>query len=120
LYDDNISIKEKIEKIVLEIYGWIWVDYSEKALENINQLTKLWFWELPVCIAKTPYSFSDNPKLLWRPCWFKVNVNEVKVSSGAWFIVVICGEVMTMPWLSKVPNATKIDINKNGVISWLS
>lgn len=120
LYDDNLSIKEKIEKIVTEIYGWSWVDYSESSEKSIDKLTTLWFNNLPVCIAKTPYSFSDNPKLLWKPRWFRLKVNEVKVSSWAWFIVVICGEVMTMPWLSKVPNATKIDIDKNGVISWLS
>ena len=120
LYEDNLSIKAKIEKIVKEIYWWDWVEYSENSLKSIENLTKLWFEKLPVCIAKTPYSFSDNPKLLWKPTWFFVKINEVKISSWAWFIVVISWDVMIMPWLSKVPNATRINIDNNWKINWLN
>lgn len=120
LYDYDSSIKSKIKKIVTEIYWWEWVEYSIEADKSIENLQKFWYDKLPICIAKTPMSFSDNPTLLWSPKWFIIKVNEVKISSGAWFIVVIAWNIMTMPWLPKIPNATKIDIDKDGKIFWLS
>ena len=120
LYDTNISIKEKIEKIVTEIYGWKSVKYFPEAEKTIKKLTKLWYNNLPICIAKTPASFSDNPTLLWRPWGFILEVKEVKISAWAWFIVVIAWNIMTMPWLPKIPNATKIDINSEWKIFGLS
>ncbi len=120
LYESNINIKSKIEKIVTEIYGWAWVKYSEESEKQIEKLTSLWYSNLPVCIAKTPLSFSDNPELLWSPRWFTLEVKEVKISSGAGFIVIIAWNIMTMPWLSRVPNATKIDIDSEGKIFGLS
>lgn len=116
LYKDNLDIKSKIKKIVKEIYGWYWVEYNAKSLNSIEKLTNLWFGKLPICIAKTPVSFSDNPKLLWRPRDFKIKVNEIKVSAWAWFIVVICWNIMTMPWLPKIPNAEKIDLIEGKVM----
>jgi formate--tetrahydrofolate ligase len=120
LYNYDLDIKSKIKKIVTEIYWWKWVEYSDEAEKSIEDLSKLWYDKLPICIAKTPVSFSDNPALLWSPKWFIIKVNEIKISSGAWFIVVIAWNIMTMPWLPKIPNATKIDINEDGKIFWLS
>lgn len=120
LYDYNLDIKSKIDKIVTEIYAWKWVEYSKEADLYIEKLTSLWYDKLPICIAKTPSSFSDNPKDLWSPTWFTLKVNELKLSAWAWFIVVIAWNIMTMPWLAKIPNATKIDIDSEWKIFWLS
>lgn len=116
LYEDDLDIKSKIEKISKEIYWAKLVEFNESSLNEIKNLTKLWFGKLPVCIAKTPVSFSDNPKLLWKPEWFIVKVQEIRVSAWAWFIVVICWNIMTMPWLPKVPNAEKIDFIEGKVM----
>lgn len=120
LYDTELDIKSKVEKVVTEIYWWKWVNYSPESEKQIEKLINLWYSNLPVCIAKTPLSFSDNPDLLWSPKWFILEVKEVKISAGAWFIVVIAWNIMTMPWLSKVPNATRIDVNGEGEIFGLN
>lgn len=119
LYDVNLSIKEKIETIAKEIYGAAGVSYSAKANKDIARLNDLGFDKLPVCMAKTQYSLSDNPKLLGRPEGFTLNVREVNISAGAGFAVVLTGSVMTMPGLPKVPAANNMDVDKNGVITGL-
>lgn len=120
LYEKNISLKQKIEKIVTEIYWWSWVKYSQKAEESIKNLEKLWFWDLPVCIAKTPVSLSDDPSLLWRPKDFFINITDLSVSAWAGFVVAFAWNIMTMPWLPKSPNALKIDIDEKGEIVGLN
>ncbi|MEI6602857.1 MAG: formate--tetrahydrofolate ligase [Clostridia bacterium] len=119
LYDVNLSIREKILTIATEIYGAASVSYTAAADKSIAQIESLGQDKLPICIAKTQYSFSDNPKLLGRPSGFEVNVREVKLSSGAGFIVALMGDVMTMPGLPKVPAAEKIDISHDGIITGL-
>lgn len=116
IYDVNLSIEEKIEKITKEIYGGIGVSYTNKARRDIKKLQKLGLDKLPICIAKTQYSLSDNPKLLGRPSDFTLTVREVNISNGAGFIVVITGDIMTMPGLPKKPAAESIDIDENGEI----
>lgn len=118
-YDINDSIKEKIESVVTKIYGGSAVDFSNEALEEIDKLTTLGFDKLPVCIAKTQYSFSDDPQKICAPENFSVNVKKVKICAGAGFIVVLTGDIMTMPGLPKVPAAEKIDVDKNGNITGL-
>ncbi len=118
-YEDNLSIKEKINAVVTKIYGGDGVIYSKDAENQIKKLTELGFGSCPVCMAKTQYSFSDNPLLLGAPTGFTVEVKKVKVSAGAGFIVVLTGEIMTMPGLPKVPAAEKIDVSDDGVISGL-
>ncbi len=119
IYDEKLPIKEKIETIAREIYGADGVSYSAKAEKNIAELTALGFDKMPVCMAKTQYSLSDNPKLLGRPSGFTLNVREVDVSAGAGFVVVLTGSVMTMPGLPKVPAANNMDIDKDGKITGL-
>ena len=119
LYDVNLSIREKILTIATEIYGATSVSYTAAAEKSIAQIESLSQDRIPVCVAKTQYSFSDNPKLLGRPTGFEVNVREVKLSAGAGFIVALMGDVMTMPGLPKVPAAEKIDISEDGVITGL-
>ncbi|MCE5256277.1 MAG: formate--tetrahydrofolate ligase [Spirochaetaceae bacterium] len=119
LYENELSINEKIEKIVREVYGGDGVDYSSAAQKEIHRLKELGFGNLPVCMAKTQYSFSDDATKLGRPKNFRVTVKNVKVSAGAGFLVVLTGDIMTMPGLPKVPSAEKIDIDSNGKISGL-
>ena len=116
LYDLNNSIEEKINKIANEIYGANGVNYSVAAKKQIAEIVKLGHDKLPICIAKTQYSLSDNPSLLGRPSGFEISVNEVKLSNGAGFIIVLTGNVMTMPGLPKVPAAEKMDILEDGTI----
>lgn len=116
IYDLNLSIEEKIEKITKEIYGGSGVSYTNKAKKDINKLKKMGLDKLPICIAKTQYSLSDNPKLLGRPKDFILNVRDVNISNGAGFIVAITGDIMTMPGLPKKPAAESIDIDENGEI----
>lgn len=116
LYDDELHIKEKINIIVREIYGGIGVTYSQLAEKSIRRLEEKDMDKLPICMAKTQYSLSDNPNLLGRPKDFTVNVKDVKISRGAGFIVVLTGDIMTMPGLPKIPAANSIDIDKNGKI----
>ena len=119
LYEDNLSPEEKIEKICKEIYGAGNVNYSSKAIKDLEQVKKLGLTDYPVCIAKTQYSLSDNPALLGRPEGFEVNVKEVKISAGAGFLVVLLGDIMTMPGLPKKPAALNIDIDEKGNVTGL-
>lgn len=113
LYDENLSIKEKIEIICKKIYGANNINYTEKANKAIQEITELKADKIPICIAKTQYSFSDNPNLLGAPNNFDITVKNVKLSNGAGFIVVFTGDIMTMPGLSKNPAANNIDIDEN-------
>ncbi len=119
LYEDSLPLKEKIEAVAKEIYGADGISYAAAASKQIAQLEKLGFGNLPVCMAKTQYSLSDDASLLGRPEHFTVNVREVYVSAGAGFAVVLTGAVMTMPGLPKSPAAFRIDVNKDGVITGL-
>ena len=119
IYDADKSIKDKISAIAKTIYGADDVTYTGKAENEIKQLTALGFDKLPICMAKTQYSLSDNPKLLGRPEGFTVTVREVRVSAGAGFVVVLTGDVMTMPGLPPVPAANRMDIDKDGTITGL-
>lgn len=116
LYDLNLTIHQKIEKIATDIYGGIGVNYSAKAKKQIKTITDLGFGDLPICMAKTQYSLSDNPSLLGRPTGFEITVSEVRVSAGAGFVVVQTGDIMTLPGLPKNPAANDIDILPNGEI----
>ena len=118
-YELSGSIEEKIEAIVKKIYGGDGVDFLPAAKKQIATLTELGFSELPVCVAKTQYSFSDDPTKLGAPEHFRITVKNVKVSAGAGFIVILTGDIMTMPGLPKVPAAEKIDVDENGRISGL-
>lgn len=119
LYEDTLSLKEKIEAVSKEIYGADGVVYSPAAEKQLKKLTELGFGGLPVCMAKTQYSLSDNPDLLGRPEGFEINVREAYVSAGAGFVVVLTGAVMTMPGLPKTPAAFSIDVNEEGRITGL-
>ena len=119
IYDLNIPIKQKIETIAREIYGAKGVVYTPSADKDIKKIESMCMDRLPICMAKTQYSVSDNPSLLGRPEGFDITVREVQVSAGAGFIVVITGDIMTMPGLPKLPAAEKIDIDKNGLITGL-
>jgi len=119
LYDVNLSIREKIEIIAREIYGADSVNILPAAERAIKKIEELKMDKLPICVAKTQYSLSDDPTLLGRPQGFVITVREIKLSSGAGFIVAITGDIMTMPGLPKVPAAEKIDIDENGVITGL-
>ena len=116
LYDVNNSIKDKIQTIVTQIYGGKSVTYTAKAEKQIKKLEELNLDKKPVCVAKTQYSLSDNPNLLGRPEDFDIKVSEVRISNGAGFIVVLTGNIMTMPGLPKTPAAEKIDILDDGQI----
>ena len=118
-YELDMSIEQKIEAIVKKIYGGDGVAFTPKAKKQIQQLTALGFDKIPVCMAKTQYSFSDDPSKLGAPEGFTVTVRNVKVSAGAGFIVALTGDIMTMPGLPKVPAAEHIDVDENGVISGL-
>lgn len=119
LYEDSLSLTEKIETIASEIYGAGGVTYSATATKQLQNLERLGFGNLPVCMAKTQYSLSDDPALLGRPVGFQMNVREVYVSAGAGFVVVLTGTVMTMPGLPKKPAAYQIDVNEEGRITGL-
>jgi formate--tetrahydrofolate ligase len=119
LYDAASPIKEKVETIVREIYGGDGVDYLPAAQKQMERLEELGFGNLPICMAKTQYSFSDDPAKLGRPKGFRVTVKNLKVSAGAGFIVVLTGDIMTMPGLPKVPSAERIDVDSTGRISGL-
>lgn len=115
-YPLDTSIKAKLETLVQRVYGGAGVTYSKAAEQSIAKLEELGYGNLPICVAKTQYSLSDDPTLLGRPEGFTVNVTKVKVSAGAGFIVVQTGDIMTMPGLPKVPAAERIDIDENGKI----
>lgn len=116
LYDENSSIREKIETIAKEMYGADGVDFTKSCEKQIATIEKLGFDKLPICMAKTQYSFSDDPTLLGRPKGFRITVRDIKVSRGAGFLVALTGEVMTMPGLPKVPAANHMDILPSGEI----
>ncbi len=118
-YQDNATIVEKIQAVVTKIYGGKGVSILPSAKKQIEKLEALGFSSCPICVAKTQYSFSDNPALLGAPEGFIVTVKNVKVSAGAGFIVVLTGEIMTMPGLPKVPAAEKIDVDEKGKITGL-
>ena len=119
LYEDSLSLKEKIETVAKEIYGAGEVTYSPAAEKELNRISDLGFGNYPVCMAKTQYSLSDDPKKLGRPENFSINVREVYVSAGAGFVVAINGAIMTMPGLPKQPAANNIDVSNEGVITGL-
>lgn len=119
LYEDNASLEEKIKTVAKEIYGANGVEFSPTAAKQLKQLESLGFGKLPVCMAKTQYSLSDDPTLLGRPEGFKIHVREAYVSAGAGFVVVLTGAVMTMPGLPKTPAALSIDVSNEGVITGL-
>jgi len=116
LYELSLSPREKIETICKEIYGAEGVDFTPKALNDIKKFTEDGLAELPICMAKTQYSLSDNKKLLGRPTEFRVTIKEVKASAGAGFLIALAGDIMRMPGLPKVPAANKIDILEDGEI----
>lgn len=117
IYDEKLSIKEKIATLTREIYGAKDVEYSEKALEQIAQIESIGLDRVPICVAKTQYSLSDDEKKLGRPTDFTINVKEVRVSNGAGFVVVITGTIMTMPGLPKVPAAERVDVLPDGTLT---
>ena len=119
LYPDEMPLKEKIETVAKKIYGADGVSFDPAALTTLEKLTELGFGNMPVCMAKTQYSLSDDPKKLGRPTGFTVNVREVYVSAGAGFVVAITGTIMTMPGLPKSPAAERIDVNEEGKIDGL-
>ena len=119
LYDWNWSIEKKIETIAKEIYGAVAIDYTAQAKSDLKKISTLGLDKLPVCIAKTQKSLSDNPKLLGRPKDFIVTVRQVEIAAGAGFVIPITGEIMRMPGLPDIPAAEHIDIDENGQISGL-
>ena len=119
LYEDSLSLKDKIETVAKEIYGASEVTYSPAAEKELKRISDLGFGNYPVCMAKTQYSLSDDPKKLGRPENFSINVREVYVSAGAGFVVAINGAIMTMPGLPKQPAANNIDVSNEGVITGL-
>lgn len=119
LYDDSLSLQDKIHTVATKIYGADGVNYTPAAVKQLQKLESLGFGGLPVCMAKTQYSLSDDPELLGRPEHFNINVREAYVSAGAGFVVVLTGAVMTMPGLPKKPAAYGIDVNQDGIITGL-
>ena len=119
LYEDDLPLEDKIRKIAKEIYGALGVSIAPAAHKELQNITEMGFGSLPVCIAKTQYSLSDDPALLGRPTEFVVNVRSVRLAAGAGFVVVETGAIMTMPGLPKVPAAEKIDVDRNGKITGL-
>ncbi len=119
IYDEKLTIKEKVGIIAREIYRADSVVYTAKAEKAIKEIEALGLDKVPVCVAKTQYSLSDDPAKLGRPTNFEITVSDVRASSGAGFVVVYTGDIMTMPGLPKVPSAEKIDVDENGVISGL-
>ena len=119
MYEDSLPLKEKIAAVVREIYNGDGVDFTPAASRELDKLEALGFGHLPVCMAKTQYSLSDNPALLGWPSGFRVTVRGVRMAAGAGFVVVLTGDIMTMPGLPKVPAAEAIDVDENGKISGL-
>ena len=119
VYEDDLSLAEKIEAVATKIYRADGVDFDANAKKQLATIESLGFGHLPVCMAKTQYSFSDNPALIGAPRDFRITIRDVKVCSGAGFVVVKTGDIMTMPGLPKVPSAEKIDVDDDGVITGL-
>ncbi len=118
-YPLSMSLLDKVRIIAREIYGAEGVVFSKEAEQGIEKLTAMGYGDLPVCMAKTQYSLSDDPTLLGRPQGFFITVRQAKLSAGAGFVVMLTGDLMTMPGLPKVPAAEKIDIDNEGRISGL-
>lgn len=118
-YELDIPIQDKLTQIVQKVYGGTKAIMTPAARREARQLEALGFDKLPICMAKTQYSFSDNPKLLGAPEGFEVIIRSLKVSAGAGFIVALTGDIMTMPGLPKVPSAESIDIDADGTITGL-
>ncbi|HPZ00563.1 MAG TPA: formate--tetrahydrofolate ligase, partial [Clostridiales bacterium] len=118
-YDTDLSIEEKLNAIAQKVYHADGVDLTANAKKQKKELEDLGFSNLPICMAKTQYSFSDNPALLGAPKNFRITVRNLKVSSGAGFLVALTGDIMTMPGLPKRPAAERIDVDENGMISGL-
>jgi formate--tetrahydrofolate ligase len=116
-YDENLGIKEKIEAIATKVYGADGVDFAPKAAKEIEELEKFGYGNIPVCMAKTQYSLTDDQTKLGRPTGFRITIRQVTVSAGAGFVVALTGEIMKMPGLPKVPAAEKIDVDNTGKIS---
>ena len=116
MYQENDSIKEKIYKVATKVYGAKDVEFSDEAIKNIEKIESLGYGNLPVCIAKTQYSFSDDPKNLECDNCYNLHVRDVELKAGAGFVVVLAGKIMTMPGLPRVPAAESIDIDQNGNI----
>ena len=119
LYEDELPLEDKIRKIAKEIYGALGVTIAPAAHKELQNITALGFGNLPICVAKTQYSLSDDPALLGRPTEFVVNVRTARLAAGAGFVVVETGAIMTMPGLPKVPAAEKIDVDADGTITGL-
>ena len=119
LYGEELGLKEKIETIAKNIYGAVGVNYTKEANNALKDFEKMGYGHLPVCMAKTQYSFSDDPALLGRPEGFEITIKNCRIAAGAGFVVVLTGDIMTMPGLPKVPAAEKIDVSDDGVISGL-
>ena len=116
LYEEDMTIEQKIEKIVTDIYGGTGVEFTTKAKNKLKEIKELGLEHYPVCMAKTQYSFSDDPKLLGAPSDFHITVRDLRISRGAGFIVALTGDIMTMPGLPKVPAANNIDVLESGEI----
>ena len=119
IYEDEMPLKQKIETVAREIYGADGVNFSNDAEKALTEFEAMGYGNLPVCMAKTQYSFSDDQTLLGRPSGFKITIKNCRISAGAGFVVVLTGDIMTMPGLPKVPAAEKIDVSDEGVISGL-
>ena len=119
IYTDEMSLKDKIGAVVQKVYGGDGVDFLPAAAKELDKLERLGYGGLPVCMAKTQYSFSDNPALLGRPSGFRVTVRSVRLAAGAGFVVALTGDIMTMPGLPRVPAAEAIDVDEDGRISGL-
>jgi formate--tetrahydrofolate ligase len=120
LYDVNISVEEKIHTIATEIYGAKDVFYEKRAKNKINKFVELGYGKLPICIAKTQMSLSDNPRAYGVPEDWILTVTDVNLSAGAGFLVIVCGDMMLMPGLPKLPAAMNMDVDENGEITGLS
>jgi len=119
VYEDSDPVEEKIRKVAKAIYGAMDVQFSKSALSTLELIKRLNVGHFPICMAKTQYSLSDDPKLLGRPKDFVLNVNEIRINNGAQFIVAICGDIMTMPGLSKDYAALHLDIDEDGNVVWV-
>ena len=119
VYDDDMPIRKKIEAIAKKVYGAASVSFGSGTLTTIKEIEAMGYGHLPICMAKTQYSFSDNPKALKAPTGFELNIRQIRLNAGAGFVVAISGDIMTMPGLPKVPSAEKIDIDDTGKISGL-
>ncbi|EWM53776.1 formate--tetrahydrofolate ligase [Ruminococcus flavefaciens] len=119
IYDTHMTIKDKVDKIAKEIYRAEGVTFTAQAEKAIKEIESIGFWDLPICVAKTQYSLSDNPNLLGKPKNFKITVRDARLSSGAGFVVIYTGDILTMPGLPKAPAALNIDCDKDGNISGL-